>query len=145
MIEMLGVLAIIGVLSVGGIMGYSKAMFRYKVNKTIEQITYIAGNVRTTFANQGTYREVYITDIWKKAHIFPDDMWKDGEDYPQHAWESDVYIDTDKVVAVGDICQNSDGEGVFNIYFAADDSPKPKAWQICEESYDKFMKAWLGN
>lgn len=57
----------------------------------------------------------------------------------------DVYIDTDKVVAVGDICQNSDGEGVFNIYFAADDSPKPKAWQICEESYDKFMKAWLGN
>ena len=35
MIEMLGVLAIIGVLSVGGIAGYSKAMMKYKVNKTI--------------------------------------------------------------------------------------------------------------
>lgn len=59
--------------------------------------------------------------------------------------QEDIYIDTDKVVAVGDIHQNNDGEGVFNIYFSADDSPKPKAWQICEESYDKFMSAWLGN
>ena len=36
MIEMLGVLAIIGVLSVGGIAGYSKAMYRFKMNKTID-------------------------------------------------------------------------------------------------------------
>lgn len=57
----------------------------------------------------------------------------------------DVYIDTDKVMAVGDIHQNNDGEGVFNIYFSAADSPKPNSWQICEESYDKFMNAWLGN
>ena len=34
MIEMLGVLAIIGVLSVGGIAGYSKAMEKWKINKT---------------------------------------------------------------------------------------------------------------
>ena len=33
MIEMLGVLAIIGVLSVGGIAGYSKAMEKFKINK----------------------------------------------------------------------------------------------------------------
>ena len=33
MVEMLGVLAIIGVLSVGGITGYSKAMMKYKLNK----------------------------------------------------------------------------------------------------------------
>ena len=37
MIEMLGVLAIIGVLSVGGIAGYSKAMEKYKVNKTVSE------------------------------------------------------------------------------------------------------------
>ncbi|MCQ2734809.1 MAG: hypothetical protein MJ212_02520, partial [Alphaproteobacteria bacterium] len=36
MIEMLGVLAIIGVLSVGGIAGYTEAMRKYKMNKTIE-------------------------------------------------------------------------------------------------------------
>lgn len=36
MIEMLGVLAIIGVLSVGGIAGYSKAMEKFKLNKAVE-------------------------------------------------------------------------------------------------------------
>ena len=41
MIEMLGVLAIIGVLSVGGIAGYSKAMEKFKVNKTIEEYSYL--------------------------------------------------------------------------------------------------------
>ena len=44
MIEMLGVLAIIGVLSVGGIAGYSKAMEMFKINKIIEEYNYcIAG------------------------------------------------------------------------------------------------------
>ena len=55
MIEMLGVLAIIGVLSVGGIAGYSKAMQKYRINKTIEQITLIAGNVRAFWGPQKNY------------------------------------------------------------------------------------------
>ena len=38
MIEMLGVLAIIGVLSVGGIAGYSKAMEMWKISKQKQQI-----------------------------------------------------------------------------------------------------------
>ena len=41
MIEMLGVLAIVGVLSVGGIAGYSKAMEKFKVNKAVEQYSYL--------------------------------------------------------------------------------------------------------
>ena len=41
MIEMLGVLAIIGVLSVGGIAGYSKATEKWKINKAVEQYSYI--------------------------------------------------------------------------------------------------------
>ena len=41
MVEMLGVLAIIGVLSVGAIAGYSKAMIKYKLNKQAEQLTQI--------------------------------------------------------------------------------------------------------
>ena len=36
---MLGVLAIVGVLSVGGIAGYSKAMMKWKINKMIEDYT----------------------------------------------------------------------------------------------------------
>lgn len=39
MIEMLGVLAIVGILSVGAIAGYSKAMRTYKVNKATEEFS----------------------------------------------------------------------------------------------------------
>ena len=45
MVEMLGVLAIIGVLSVGAISGYSKAMFKYKLNKHAEQMTTVINAV----------------------------------------------------------------------------------------------------
>ncbi len=41
MIEMLGVLAIVAVLSVGGIAGYYKAMNKFKINKLISGYTYI--------------------------------------------------------------------------------------------------------
>ena len=36
MVEMLGVLAIIGILSAGALAGYSKAMFQHRVNQTID-------------------------------------------------------------------------------------------------------------
>ena len=45
MVEMLGVLAIIGVLSVGAISGYSKAMFKYKLNKHAEQMNTVINAV----------------------------------------------------------------------------------------------------
>ena len=51
MIEMLGVLAIIGVLSIGAIAGYSKAMEKHKINKTINEISSITQTIRTTFAH----------------------------------------------------------------------------------------------
>ena len=44
MVEILGVLAIIGVLSVGGIAGYSKAMNKFKINKTSDQISMLIAN-----------------------------------------------------------------------------------------------------
>ncbi|MBQ8671436.1 MAG: hypothetical protein IJ525_02830 [Alphaproteobacteria bacterium] len=80
MIEMLGVLAIIGVLSVGGIAGYSKAMMKYRINKTIEQIAYISTNIRTFYASQGNYNDVdnlndeQHRNIFKKAKLVPDEM-----------------------------------------------------------------------
>ena len=74
MIEMLGVLAIIGVLSVGGIAGYSKAMTKYRVNKTAEQISQLAQNIRTLYASQKSYNTLNSTVI-KKAHLAPEDMY----------------------------------------------------------------------
>ena len=92
MIEMLGVLAIIGVLSVGGIAGYSKAMQKYRINKTIEQITLIAGNIRSFFARQGDYRDVGNATILRKAKLVPDEMWESGKYWPQHVWGGEVHI-----------------------------------------------------
>lgn len=45
MIEMLGVLAIIGVLSIGGIAGFSKAMYNHKLNKQTEQLNHIFAGI----------------------------------------------------------------------------------------------------
>lgn len=42
MVEMLGVLAIIGVLSIGGIAGYTMAMNRHKANQVVDYATRLA-------------------------------------------------------------------------------------------------------
>ena len=51
MIEMLGVLAIIGVLSVGGIAGYSKAMKKYQANKVVGEIIQVLANIKELSEN----------------------------------------------------------------------------------------------
>lgn len=55
MVEMLGVLAIIGVLSVGGISGYSKAMAKFKMSKAMDQMSMMVANIRTTYSSMATY------------------------------------------------------------------------------------------
>lgn len=71
MIEMLGVLAIIGVLSVGGIAGYTKAMAKNKVNKTIAQITRLTQGIRTLYGSQYSY-EGLNANILYKAKVLPE-------------------------------------------------------------------------
>ena len=81
MIEMLGVLAIIGVLSVGGIAGYSKAMMKFKINKTIDQITQISQNIRTLYARQKNYGRLNGKVIYK-ANLAPKEIFEgSGTDY----------------------------------------------------------------
>ncbi|MDO4162561.1 MAG: hypothetical protein Q4D80_06145 [Pseudomonadota bacterium] len=100
MIEMLGVLAITGVLSVGGLAGYSKAMIKFKTNKTIDEIITIATNIQTLFANQKTYEGTAVgcgnngteickdefntnknsdLEFLKNAGVFPEDMIVDNK------------------------------------------------------------------
>lgn len=55
MIEMLGVLAIVGVLSVGGIAGYSKAMGKYKANQLLNQVAELTMNIRTLYFHQNEF------------------------------------------------------------------------------------------
>jgi type II secretory pathway pseudopilin PulG len=73
MIEMLGVLAIVGVLSVGGIAGYSKAMNKFKTNKLIEQVNMISTNVRTLYASQKNYSDL-TNGVAIRTGILPNEM-----------------------------------------------------------------------
>ena len=78
MLEMLGVLAIIGVLSVGGIAGYSKAMWMYKSNKQTEQFGTILRALiynRDQFkVNDGSEDIFYIVPLLKAMGEIPDEM-----------------------------------------------------------------------
>ncbi|MBR1915661.1 MAG: hypothetical protein IJ830_04415 [Alphaproteobacteria bacterium] len=69
MVEMLGVLAIIGVLSAGGLAGYSKAMFKHKLNSTMEQISIMVTGVRTAYGQKGNYDELSLTNAQKVGAI----------------------------------------------------------------------------
>ena len=86
MIEMLGVLAIIAILSVGGLVGFSKAIERHRINETVTQITLIAQNTRDLFKSQNNYSGldsslVSMSDttyanriLADKALLFPDSL-----------------------------------------------------------------------
>ena len=84
MVEMLGVLAIIGVLSVGAISGYSKAMFKYKLNKHAEQyntlINAVARNAYS-FDNLYTAGNQDITAYFIKMGEIPQEMIKNNHVY----------------------------------------------------------------
>ncbi len=76
MIEMLGVLAIIGVLSVGGIAGYSKAMEKWKINKTIGEYSMLiygllehVDDIKKNTA--GGYNNDDLTGLAKALNLIP--------------------------------------------------------------------------
>ena len=95
MIEMLGVLAIVGVLSVGGIAGYSKAMEKFKINKTIDQVSHIVANIRTLYAQQTTY-EGLSHSYAVKMGIIPDSLTTTNSwPYITNAFNGGVFISYD--------------------------------------------------
>ena len=61
MIEMLGVLAIIAVLTVGGIAGYSKAMKKYQANKVVGEIIQVLVKWKELSENNKLY-DIYTLD-----------------------------------------------------------------------------------
>lgn len=55
MIEMLGILAIIAMISAGSLAGYSKGMRRYRLNEMISQTAQMVVNIRGLYGNQDSY------------------------------------------------------------------------------------------
>ena len=88
MVEMLGVLAIIGVLSVGAISGYSKAMFKYKLNKQAESFSMLLNETIKLLPDlerhYGTnlQQQYVLNNFFYKANLLPDGMsYKNTEIY----------------------------------------------------------------
>ena len=77
MVEMLGVLAIIGVLSVGGISGYSKAMAKFKLTKAQDQLSMMLMNIRTAFSGSSNYEGLTNASAIQ-LNIIPGDMLPSG-------------------------------------------------------------------
>ena len=99
MIEMLGVLAIIGVLSVGGIAGYSKAMMKFKTNKTIDQIAMTVTNIRTLYAQQTTYKGLVTSNAYAMG-VADDAMGTTGT--LENPFGGSYYISSAKSGAAGE-------------------------------------------
>ena len=92
MVEMLGVLAIVGVLSIGGISGYSKAMAKFKLTKAQDQITMLLMNIRTAFATSPNYDGLNNTSA-VNYNIAPGDMVPGGSGSKiNHAFGGDVTV-----------------------------------------------------
>ena len=78
MVEMLGVLTIIGVLSVGAIAGYSKAMMKYKLNQHAQAVNMLINNVlqikdkleRPVKNNDANL--IYYNKLFYKMNLLPD-------------------------------------------------------------------------
>ena len=123
-VEMLGVLAIIGVLSVGAIAGYSKAMNKYKINKTIESANQLLATVFTKFATDKSllYADdgnASLTQIIVKSGWVPDGL-KPYENVPhelQDSFGNGVWIFTDvyhKTIGIGWGFKKSQKELCYN-------------------------------
>ena len=102
MVEMLGVLAIIGVLSVGAIAGYSKAMMKYKLNKQAEQISWLL-NVAYRYRNNFGKKHMSLVPYFIKLGEIPENMIKDNSSYVYDIFGSKIIINISGCSSAG-IC-----------------------------------------
>ena len=73
MVEIIGVLAIIGVLSVGAIAGYSNAMMKYKLNKHAMQLNTVF-NLMTRDKGIWKNNQAAMLEYYKRTNEIPKEM-----------------------------------------------------------------------
>ncbi len=94
MVEMLGVLAIIGVLSVGAISGYSKAMTKYKLNKQTEQISQLLDYTLINTEKLRNDNSEMLIPLLVKLNAIPDGMKNNaGSSYVFDVFNSSIWIE----------------------------------------------------
>ena len=123
MVEMLGVLAIIGVLSVGVISGYSKAMMKYKLNRQTEQIGSILDYVLINSDKFNHDTSIAFISLLYKLNAIPVEMiredWIYG--YVYDIFGNKVYLN-----------EGNDGN---NIYYSLSVSIGKYSREICMNLY----------
>ena len=142
MVEMLGVLAIIGVLSVGAISGYSKAMFKYKLNKHTEQMNQLFNGI-TQYYHQLSNGDNLLL-IFKKLNMIPAEMPIESNTYIRDIFNNYMYT----IVAT---CPNIGGTCTTLYYNLNPDSNQDIA--VCrniintvkENAADLYIVELLGN
>jgi Tfp pilus assembly protein PilE len=140
MIEMLGVLAIVGVLSVGGIAGYSKAMDKYKTNQLIAQITEVVIGVRTLFTSQKSYAGISIPALLNTGAIPAIMRAGADESTAHHALGGQILIFPSTTATQSD--------GAFELYLTGVSESACKAlvsidWS--QETSSGFMSMFVGS
>ena len=139
MIEMLGVLAIIGVLSVGGIAGYSKAMEKFKINKLLDEYnTLIMGLlehresiVKSISGKSGVQ---YLTQFTAAANIAPTN-WKLQSNYFKDSWDNEVYPYAE---ITDNIANDMKRVGVI-IWFNRTPDKSIKTQKLCVEMFNNLI------
>ena len=100
MVEMLGVLAIIGVLSVGAIAGYGKAMFKYKLNKQTEQLNQVIDTIvryKSSLILNPNPADADLSDfqlvpLLKKLGEIPKEMYTDKDIFIKDSFGTEYYV-----------------------------------------------------
>jgi Tfp pilus assembly protein FimT len=90
MIEMLGVLAVVAALTIGGVIAFRQAMNKNRSNTLVDGITHTVNNVKTLFIKQDQYEELS-TDEAYELGIVPD-TFKHEADKITHAYGGEVKI-----------------------------------------------------
>ena len=133
MVEMLGVLAIIGVLSVGAIAGYSKAMMKYKLNQHAQAVNMLINNV-LQLKGQLQYKPNVATaygTLLHKLNLLPDGIiYNDDDINLTDMW----FKGTIRIYYSNDIYTDSNGKQVQNDFGAISfkfDSNSNAGAEIC--------------
>ena len=140
MVEMLGVLAIIGVLSVGAIAGYSKAMMKYKLNKQAEQISFLLSSLFPYGQSLGRGEvgaSVNLVPIIGKLHMVSEDMLYQNGTKIKDALGTSIEINSVKEQPA-----NSSAFEYYAMSFIFDDSPYD--FESCLNLWN-IIKGFSGN
>ncbi|MBR6675446.1 MAG: hypothetical protein IKL32_05970 [Alphaproteobacteria bacterium] len=138
MVEMLGTLAIIGVLSIGGIAGYKYGMDKYKANQTMNDIMLMGVDIITQLSQQRTQAPVLSSDYGTKTTAGYDfTVVQNPEDETQYGIQI-TGVPTSICKQVGDGLKQTVAVYVGNEDYNSDTETDP-----CDESDNNTMEFYF--